>query len=239
MMAAGGRWRRLLVPAVMTAAILALACGLGFWQLQRLAWKTALLADIDRAEASPAISLPALATPADPPVFAKVRVEGHWLADRYALYGADVADTPAGPKMGARLIMALQRDGGAVPVLVDRGWVPTDRAAGIATSGGGASVEGYVRLPDRAGLFVPSDDPAQHRFYTLDPATIGPSLGLARIAPFVLVALGPVSAGVYPVPAQRLPRPPNDHLSYAITWFSLGLVLVVIFLIYARKVLRA
>ena len=239
MMAAGGRWRRLLVPAVMTAAILALACGLGFWQLQRLAWKTALLADIDRAEASPAISLPALATPADPPVFAKVRVEGHWLADRYALYGADVADTPAGPKMGARLIMALQRDGGAAPILVDRGWVPTDRAAGMAASRGGAAVEGYVRQPDRAGLFVPSDDPVQHRFYTLDPATIGPSLGLARTEPFVLVALGPATAGVYPMPAQRLPRPPNDHLSYAITWFSLGLVLVVIFLMYARKVLSA
>ncbi len=238
-MAAGGRWRRLFIPAVMTAAMLALACGLGFWQLQRLAWKTALLANIDRAEALPAISLPAVAAPADPSVFAKVRMEGHWLADRYALYGADVADTPSGPKMGARLIMALQRDGGALPVLVDRGWVPTERAGGMAVSGDRVSVEGYVRLPDRAGLFVPSDDPAQHRFYRLDPATIGPSLGLAKAAPFVLVALGPATAGVYPMPAQRLPRPPNDHLSYAITWFSLGLVLVVIFLIYARKVFRA
>lgn len=235
----GRRWRRLLIPAVTTALMLALACGLGVWQLHRLAWKTALLADIDRAEAAPAIRLPAI-----PPAFAKVRVAGKWLAGHYALYGADVADTPAGPRMGARLIMALQPDGADPPVLVDRGWVPTERIDQIVTPGGIVAVDGYVRQPDRAGLFAASDDPAQHRFFTLDPAMIGPSLGLARVAPFVLVALGPTVAGasgtgVYPDPARALPRPPNDHLSYAITWFALALTLGIIFLIHCRKVLRA
>ena len=226
-------WRRLLVPAVTTVLMLALTCSLGIWQLQRLAWKTALLADIGRAETSLAIPLPA-----DPPMFAKVRAQGVWLAEQYALYGADVMETATGPKMGARLIMALQRDGGA-PLLVDRGWVPIDLAGGIAAPAGGVTVEGYVRLPDHARRFSATDDPARHRFYTLDPAAIGPSLGLKQVAPFVLVALGPRPAGVYPMPAQVLPRPPNDHLSYAMTWFGLALTLAVIFLIYCRKVFRA
>jgi len=228
------RWRRLVIPAVTTALLLALTCGLGIWQLQRLAWKTALLADVDRAEASQAIPLPV-----DPPMFAKVGVSGRWLSDRYALYGADVVDTPAGPRMGARLIMALQPADGTLPVLVDRGWVPSDQARGKMDPAAAVTVEGYVRRADRAALFVPADAPFDHRFYTLDPATIAPSLGLAKAAPFVLVALGPIVAGVYPQPAQSLPRPANDHLSYAITWLSLGVVLLVIFGIFARKVLRA
>ena len=225
------RWRRLLVPALTTLLMLVLACGLGVWQVHRLAWKTALLADVDRAEASPAIPLPA-----DPSAFTKVRVEGKWLSG-YALYGADLGDTPSGSRMGARLIMALQPAMGPA-ILVDRGWVPTERAGEVAIPVGVVAAEGYIRQPEHAGLFAPQDDSSQRRFYTLDPAAIGASLGLPRAAPFVLVSLGPAVAGVYPVPGQSLPRPANDHLVYAITWFGLALTLVVIFFIYSRKVLR-
>ena len=38
------KWRRLLVPGVMTAVMLAVLIGLGMWQLQRLQWKRGLLA---------------------------------------------------------------------------------------------------------------------------------------------------------------------------------------------------
>jgi surfeit locus 1 family protein len=44
---------------------------------------------------------------------------------------------------------------------------------------------------------------------------------------------------VYPAPATAMPRPPNDHLQYAITWFGLAATLLVIFVIHARKVLSA
>ena len=33
-----------------------------------------------------------------------------------------------------------------------------------------------------------------------------------------------------------MPRPPNDHLSYAITWFGLALALAVIFTVWSAKV---
>jgi surfeit locus 1 family protein len=35
-----------------------------------------------------------------------------------------------------------------------------------------------------------------------------------------------------------MPRPPNNHLSYAITWFSLAIALLAIFALYLRKALR-
>ena len=96
---------------------------------------------------------------------------------------------------------------------------------------------GYVRPADRAGWFSASDNPATRRFYTLDPAAIGAALGLDREAPFTVVALGPPNE--LPAPAQDLPRPPNDHFSYALTWFSLSVCLVLVFGAYFWRTLRA
>ena len=73
------------------------------------------------------------------------------------------------------------------------------------------------------------------QFFTLDPAAIGAAVGEADPAPFTLVAMGPAVPGVYPAPAQHLPRPPNNHLSYVITWYGLAVSLAVIFGVWVRK----
>jgi surfeit locus 1 family protein len=217
----------------MTLAMLAVLIGLGVWQVQRLAWKTALLDAIDRAEAAPAVPLPP-----HPPAFAKVRVQGRFRSDLRALYGADVRDTAHGPQMGAGLLVPLERSDGP-PILVDRGWVPVSRPEAIAMPQGEVSVEGYVRPAVKPGLFSASDDPATRHFYTLDPAAIGAALGISNFAPFTLVALGAPPPELYPDPARHLPRPPNNHLSYAITWFGLAAALLVVFAVWANRVIRA
>ena len=221
------RARALLAPAVTTAIMLAILVSLGVWQLHRLQWKLAILAEIDKAEASPPVPLPAHPLP-----FTKVSVTGRLRTDVSALYAVDVRDVPGGTAMGAQLIEPLERPG-QVPILVDRGWIP-DGQANIP--GGDVTVVGYIREPATPGMFSPEDDLAARHFYTLDPAKIGTSLGLPRVAPFTLVALG---SGGMPEPATALPRPPNDHLNYALTWFGLALSLLVVFGAYVRKVLRA
>ena len=217
------------MPALVTSLMLGVLIGLGVWQLQRRAWKLAILADIDQAEASPAIPLPPHPLP-----FAKVSVTGRLRDDVHALYGDDVRDTPRGPARGAQLIEPLERPG-QQPLLVERGWVP-DGALGAP--GGVLTITGYVRAPDHPGAFSPADDLAGRHFYTLDPAKIGDSLGLPSVAPFTLVALGADDAGVLPAPATALPRPPNDHLNYALTWFGLALSLLAVFGAYARKAMQ-
>lgn len=224
-------WRRLLWPGLTTLAMVALTLGLGAWQVQRLAWKTALLAEIDRGEAAPAIPLPA-----DPRPFTKVRVSGILRQDLPALYGIEVRATLSGPVLGAFLLNPLERPG-ADPVIVDRGWVPADAPRDTAPVP--ATVEGYIRAPEHPARFAAADDPAARRFYTLDPATIGAALELHQVAPFTLVALGAVPPGTVPEPAQALPRPPNNHLVYAVTWFGMAGVLLAMFGAYARSVLKA
>jgi surfeit locus 1 family protein len=224
---------RLFVPALSTVVMLAILTGLGVWQLERLQWKEGLLAEIAHAEQSPAVKLPAVPSP-----FAKVEVTGTLREDLSALLGAEVRDTKTGTQLGAQLIVPLQREG-APTVLVDRGWVPMTRAAPIAMPRGEVTIDGYVRAPDHGGLFSATDNVAERRFYTLDPEKIGAALGLTDVAPFTLIELGPTPPLQFPDPAKHLPRPPNDHLQYAITWFGLASALLVIFVIHARKTFRS
>jgi surfeit locus 1 family protein len=238
-MGGGSVVRRLIGPSLMTAAMLAVLLGLGTWQVRRLAWKEAILAQIAQAEASPPVPL----APSDavPPPFTKVAVTGTLMHDRSALFGADVRDTPAGPDLGAFLIEPLQRPG-APPLLVERGWVPVKRTTPVAMPQGEVTIAGYVHQADIPGLFAAHDDVVGRHFYTLNPAAIGAALGLERVAPFVLIALGPPPVPgapiALPIPAEHLPQPPNNHLQYAITWYGLAAALVVIFAIWARKAVR-
>jgi surfeit locus 1 family protein len=143
-----------------------------------------------------------------------------------------------GTTLGGHLLTPLIRADGGPPVLVDRGWVPFERAGvGIARPEGEVAVIGYARPPDPRGTFAATDDAAGRRFYTFDPAAIGAALGLPAVAPFGLVALAQPgeSPRALPAPAQTLPRPNNPHLGYAITWYGLAAGLVAVVIAFALR----
>jgi surfeit locus 1 family protein len=221
----------LLGPGLMALVMLAVLIALGTWQVHRLHWKEGILAQVARAEAAPPVPLPESPAP-----YTKVEATGTLRDDLSATYGAEVRDTRHGPELGAQLIVPLERPG-KVPVLVDRGWVPLTRNAPIEQPEGEVTVQGFIRAPAHPGWFSAADDTAGRQFFTLDPAKIGATLGLGKVAPFTLVEMGDARPEHWPDPAQHLPRPPNNHLSYAITWYGLAFALVVIFSIWARKTL--
>lgn len=207
--------------------MLTLTLALGVWQVQRLAWKTALLKEIDRGEAAAAIPLAS-----NPAPFSRVFLQGRFLSP-VARYGAEVRPSRGAPAMGAHLISPMERADG-VPVMVDRGWAPLDFDP--TPPAGQVRIEGYIRPPERPIRFGAVDDPVGRRFFALDPGAIGAALGLAAVAPYTLVAMGP--PGGLPAAATALPRPPNNHLVYALTWFGLSAALVAVFIVYARQTLR-
>ncbi len=217
----------------MTATMLLVLLGLGTWQVKRLHWKESVLAQIARAEAAPAVPLPT-----DPEPYTKVQATGRLRDDLSASYAADVRDTPAGTVLGTQLIVP-QPATLATPCWWTSAGCPTNVPQPMALPTGEATVEGYVHPGDTPGLFSATDSPATREFYTLDPSAIGAALGLHNVAPFILIAMGPTPPQGYPDPAKHLPRPPNNHLSYAITWYGLAVALMVIFIVWARKALTA
>jgi len=212
--------RHLLWPALAGLPVLLILLGLGTWQAQRLAWKNDILARIAAAEAAPPAPF------SDPPApYAKLEVLGRFDHAREALLGVEIRAN----RMGARLVVPFLRDS-RPPLLVDRGWVPLDGLAGLPRPEGPQRITGYVRFGEPAGRFAAQDDVAGRRFYHYDPAAIGAALGVPGMAPYGLVLLG--QAGSLPEPAQTLPRPRNNHLGYAITWYGLAASLVGVFLAF-------
>ena len=138
-----------------------------------------------------------------------------------------------GAIIGSQVVGVLDRPDGP-PVVVNLGWAPDGWTDQLPT--GTVTIEGYVRPPEHTPWLGTADDPARRRFFALDPLGIGAALGALHVEPFTLVALGPARGT--PEPVQALPRPPNDHLSYAVTWFSLAAALVVVFALFVRQTFR-
>src|SRR5690606_25199030 len=96
---------------------------LGWWQLERQAWKSELLADLARRAASAPLTV--VDDPAGLHDFTRVRVSGRWLADRsFVLHPRTLNG-----RSGGHLVTPLALEGGGV-VLVLRGWVERDWFAG-------------------------------------------------------------------------------------------------------------
>lgn len=225
-------WRRFLIPGLSTLVMLIVLIGLGTWQLHRLQWKEAVLSQIATAEASPPIALSL-----EPAPFTKVFATGRFRFDRAAQFGAEVRDLRTGPTMGTYQIVPLVRENAAT-IMVNRGWAPRTRNTPLDEPSDIVTVTGYVRNGDKTSWFSAADDTPTRQFYTLDPRVIAAAVGVVDAEPFVLVALGSSRIGTFPELAQRLPRPPNNHLAYVITWYGLAAALVVIFAVWARRASR-
>lgn len=222
-------WRRLIAPGIAAFIVFWLLIAMGVWQMHRLTWKEGIIASIRQAQAAAPIPLPENPTP-----FQKVIVTGEWIPGKAALYGDQVHDSPNGPIPGGELIMALRRADGVV-VLVDLGWVPQQLPVPMADPP--VAPVGYIHAPILPNWLSGKDDPAKRLYYTFDPQKIGAGLGLPKVAPYILVVLGPMpppGSGI-PQPAQDLPTPPNNHYEYALTWFGFAGVLVFQFIFFARK----
>ena len=226
------RWRRLLGMGVISTLACAGFIALGIWQIHRYHHKSAIQAQITRAQLMPPIPLPAHPSP-----YQKVAVTGHWLFGHPALYGDQIRNFPQGPVQGGQLIMPFQRADGAA-VMVDLGWVAGRTPHDVPLPTGPTEVSGYVQTQQLLGMFRAKNNLQKRIFYTLDARIIGHALGLHRVAPFALIALGPKPLAGGPIPAISLPHPPNNSKQYFLTWFGLALVVPFEFFFYARKILK-
>lgn len=234
--------RGLLVPALATALVVALFLSLGFWQLRRLEWKEALLARIEARAAAPAAPLPPAidwrALPPDDYAFRRVAARGAF-SGRDALVFAGPVAVDRGPARSGYMVFTPFRLTSGETVLVDRGFAPIEEAQAGAYApapSGEVAIVGRMRPPERRGPFTPSDEPARLRFFARDAGAIAAALGLAGVAPFTLDAETIAGAGAgWPRPLARIERAPNNHLSYALTWFGLAATLTVFFVVWARR----
>jgi surfeit locus 1 family protein len=241
------RFRALIVPGLCALMALGVLCSLGVWQLQRLAWKEALIARIaTQMQMSFVPWAPGEAewpsVNAEQYEYRHVRVTGAFRHDLEALCYELLSDANgkfSGP--GYWVLTPLETAAGAT-FIVNRGFVPLDRKdAATRREGqvtGKVTIIGLLRLPERRSWFTPADDPVHHLWQVRDPAAIAKAYGLSRAAPFFIDADASANPGGLPQGGETKLVFPNRHLEYAITWFGLALALIAVFIAFALKQLR-
>ena len=229
--------RPLLWPTLMTLPAVLGALALGTWQVQRLEWKTALIAERQaRRDAPPLPGLPAAFDPARHE-FRKVRIAGRFLHEKELYLAARSLRGNPGYQVVTPFALA---EGGAV--LVNRGWIPLERKSPDSRKQGqiegATSVEGYLRVPAGQGWFVPDNEPAKNFWFYVDISAMARVAGLGDAKPYLLETGPAENPGGYPVGGVTRFDAPNDHLQYAIIWYAMAVIGIVIYLLYHRRLAR-
>jgi len=188
---------------------IAVLLSLGIWQVQRLAWKEGILAEIDaKIEGAPS------ALPLSPTVqahkYQPIEVSGRFLDTRIRVL---VSQKLIGA--GYRIIQPFQTDGRVI--LVDRGFVKIDQTEDLRNDQ--ATILGNLHWPEEVDQYTPEPDLTRDIWFARDVPELAAAL---NADPILVIAreITPSSEKVSPIPISSSGIP-NDHLQYAITWFSL------------------
>jgi surfeit locus 1 family protein len=215
------RWMFLLTFGLIGAAIL---IGLGTWQLQRLDWKQGVLADIDSRISSAPVPVPATPDP-DADKYLPVQATGTVLAGEAHVL---VSIKDVGP--GYRIIAPFELSDGRT-ILLDRGFV-RDSAKDTARTTGPLSVTGNLHWPNEVDSYTPAPDPATNTWFARDVPALAQALGTDPVLLIARTTSEPAPT-VTPLPVDSAGIP-NDHLQYAITWFSLAAIWLVMTFFFMR-----
>ncbi len=184
------------------AAVLISLC---IWQVQRLSWKEALIAEIETMAAAAPGSLP------DRPEAAADRFRPVEVSGRFGEGALHVLTSQPARGPGYRVIAPFETGGRRV--LVDRGFIPqADKAAALDM--GPVTLRGNLDWPRETDGFTPDPDLETNIWFARDVAAMAAHLGTE---PVLIVASAP-TGDPSPVPSPITVRLRNDHLEYAITW---------------------
>jgi surfeit locus 1 family protein len=203
--------RRLILPLLFGAVGVAILLSLGFWQIQRLTWKEAALAAIDARIGAVPVALPANPGQAADqylPVIASGTLTGENL---------DVLVSRKDIGAGFRVIAVLETEDGR-RVLVDRGFLP-EVSRGLPREVTALTVTGNLLWPQEVDGFTPAPDTKTGIWFARDLPAMAAALASETV---LIAAISDTGDGIEPLPVDSSAIA-NNHLNYAITWFSLAI----------------
>lgn len=205
--------RRYVFPLIFGIVGVGILLSLGTWQMRRLAWKEDILAAIqDKISAAP-IPLSGLSS-LDPEADRYLPVQTNGVTDDDLLVLTGKKDIGA----GYEVISAFTTDDGR-RILLDRGFIP-EAGRNVSRPPVTLSVTGNLLWPNEEDSYTPAPDQKQRLWFARNVKTMSQFLQTEPILVVTRQAEGedPI---IVPVPVDGSGIP-NDHLGYAITWFSLA-----------------
>jgi surfeit locus 1 family protein len=218
---------------IFTILAFATLCGLGYWQLQRLEWKNGIVKKLDAEYTKDAAQN--IISPSD--LSKQVDYRRGTLRGVYEYHN----QVRVGPRVygnipGYQVITPLRLEDNSV-ILVNRGWVPNEwrfENEEVLSPHETVNVTGMIRKPGDDNPFMPENRPAKDEWYHIVPSEIAAAKGLSDMRPYILYLEGDETS-IYPLPQSKRPELRNDHLQYAIFWFVMAGILLIIYGLRFRR----
>jgi surfeit locus 1 family protein len=213
--------------------------GLGTWQVARLQEKEAKIAMLEQRTKAPVIELPSSLQFDDAELveltrsleYRRVHLRGQFVPDTELLLGP--RHNSKG-EAGLLVVSAFRREDGVV-LLVNRGWIPTAMRNAVRDllPSGTVDIVGFVRRSERPGIFVPANNVAANRWFSVDVSEMAAAVGNSAL-PILVDVKTLTPPAEFPSPNQTRVAIPNDHKQYIATWYLLTGCLIV----FARGLFR-
>ena len=222
-----GFWSFILLMLALTG----LFAFLGVWQVERLAEKEALVADVDRQLAQPPYELP----PADQwgaidlssYAFHPLTLTGTYRNEDAVIVFTNLSD-PRGQYGGPGywLMTPFEARGGGT-VFVNRGFIPQPSASSVLGAPGPEgeqTITGIALKPEATSAFTPGPDRTNRIEWVRDPARLAAMAQIDSPVFGLTVDVPAGEAGALPQGGETVIEFPNNHLGYALTWFGFALL---------------
>ena len=196
--------------------------GLGTWQIIRLNWKNNLILEIENSLKNPPVEL----AQSKKENFLKIKTSGSIDFDKQIyLYNLNESGTP-----GFEVINPITI--GDENFLINRGWIPFEKKGTQEINVfDQKNIIGTLKLQGRKNIFKPDNDLDENYWFSLNREDILKFTG-KNFSKYIIYLDG----------NYQLPRPKkitanisNNHQKYAITWFSLALSILLLYLYFRKK----
>ena len=221
-------------PTVFFVFSLITLLSLGTWQVKRLIWKNDLISFYLKQSENNIINLHKESFIPEEIEYRKVRATGKFFNKKEVHITGKTYEGNAGFHV---ITPFLMQNGNYV--LVNRGWVSENykeaKSRTFSLINEETSIIGLIRYPQKKGYFVPKNEPDNGFWFTIKPTEIKKHLKIDKetfITKFYIDALRKGKKINLPIGIKEKINIRNQHLSYAITWYSLAIVLMIIYLSY-------
>ena len=196
--------------------------GLGTWQIIRLNWKNNLILEIENSLKNPPVEL----AQSNKENFLKIKTSGSIDFDKQIyLYNLNESGTP-----GFEVINPIVIDD--ENYLINRGWIPFEKKGTQEINVfDQKNIIGTLKLQGKKNIFKPDNDLDENYWFSLNREDILKFTG-KNFSKYIIYLDG----------NYQLPRPKkitanisNNHQKYAITWFSLALSILLLYLYFRKK----
>ena len=202
-----------------------LFCSLGTWQLYRLQWKSELISEI----AFGLDSNPIEYSNSIKKNYQRVISDGSYnFKDQIYLYSLNEKGKP-----GFDVITPFETLGKEI-VLVNRGWIPKKfkELTKINSIQGNTKITGLLRKIYKANMFKPDNDINNNIWFSVNLEDLEKFTG-KKFGNFIIYLEDQEMKA--PLPRKITVDVPNNHLKYAITWYSIAISILLYYLYFRKK----